>query len=654
MRGFTLVELLVSITLAAIISSALLGAFVTFIQYQIQGQEERAVLETVRFSIDDISRDIYFGREYSCGTVGGETKLPNQNGLEFCSCLSFIDQLGRQVKFREYNGSVEKRISLLNLNVNTCNETEHWIPISSNAVDVDNILFSLPEAGATQPWVGIEINTNYNIDNQPFTLKTKSRVTRRILEPEQSIASRFKVSTDVSKYLFGHYVGYNSSGACVNKSGDEFGEGNFDPCTQKLYPIESYLLDSLDMLVVTDNGLVFIIPEATVSEILKDYLTSTDGVINANQIINSAKLVQVQNSNSSALLFDDNTPKNIINIHVDGGNVAYAEGSDGSLFKLTISNSSVTPLRLFPGRTEGGGHIEDFTFSGSKKFALFRDDANALQFKIFSGDPVPSGAGVSIAAAGQEQQYSNAIQSIKRIYIDSIQFINNILHIWYFDVEEEEQAFIQEEIGESKHKESYPVFSFPIKSSSPSLVRCNGNKSICNSEKIFNNKISKFSTLSGDNTLNSFLRIKNSNAVVGLSSEGKIYMLGDVTNIDELQTPTLFEDITSNAESNRRGQFCGTLGIQNLYQYFTATHFSPISAGGTNKAFSFIAKVDKSISEDDTVSSTPEIFILWENSTLPAFPNECSNSIPVEYYKVVAHNFSFARLGNVTFKVPKP
>ena len=127
-KGFTLIELIVAIGLASIVLTALLSFFTVFIGHQVRVQDERIALETVRFLFSELSRETYFGYDYTCGqTVSG-----------VCRCLIFTDQSSARVKiwYDSTNKQVKRAFKLFDPNPNTCSSADGWVPFTDDAVSV--------------------------------------------------------------------------------------------------------------------------------------------------------------------------------------------------------------------------------------------------------------------------------------------------------------------------------------------------------------------------------------------------------------------------------------------------------------------------------------------------------------------------------------
>jgi len=65
-KGFTLVELLVSVAIFAIVALASTAAYLSFINYNRLVQSTATVINSLYFTVDSIARDIRSGSQYTC------------------------------------------------------------------------------------------------------------------------------------------------------------------------------------------------------------------------------------------------------------------------------------------------------------------------------------------------------------------------------------------------------------------------------------------------------------------------------------------------------------------------------------------------------------------------------------------------------------
>ncbi|MEI6843419.1 MAG: type II secretion system protein [bacterium] len=69
-KGFTLVELMVSISLFSIVMLISMGSIMTVLDSNRKSQSLRAVMDNLNFTLESMTRSIRFGEKYHCGTSG--------------------------------------------------------------------------------------------------------------------------------------------------------------------------------------------------------------------------------------------------------------------------------------------------------------------------------------------------------------------------------------------------------------------------------------------------------------------------------------------------------------------------------------------------------------------------------------------------------
>ncbi|HVW71864.1 MAG TPA: type II secretion system protein [Candidatus Paceibacterota bacterium] len=80
-RGYTLIELMVSMTIFALVMVAATAAYLSFIAYNRQAQATASVMNSISYSIDSMAREIRSGTNYS---------LPGSNVIKFTNADNCI------------------------------------------------------------------------------------------------------------------------------------------------------------------------------------------------------------------------------------------------------------------------------------------------------------------------------------------------------------------------------------------------------------------------------------------------------------------------------------------------------------------------------------------------------------------------------------
>ena len=85
MKGFTLIEMLVSVALFSIAMVLALGSLLSLSSADRKAESLKAAINNVNFALDSMSRDIRTGWNWGCNTTAGESACnsPNKGANEF-------------------------------------------------------------------------------------------------------------------------------------------------------------------------------------------------------------------------------------------------------------------------------------------------------------------------------------------------------------------------------------------------------------------------------------------------------------------------------------------------------------------------------------------------------------------------------------------
>lgn len=169
-KGFTLVEILVSIALFSIVMTVALGAMFTMVDANRKAQAVNLSMTNLNFALEAMSRSIRTGTVYSCGfsgdcATGGTT-------------LRFTDQERRSIMYR-YN-STERSIE------RSLNGGGTYARLTAPEVLITNMAFYV--SGSTpgdtvQPRVLITLRGTAGVNPQTQTsFNIQTTVTQRLLD----------------------------------------------------------------------------------------------------------------------------------------------------------------------------------------------------------------------------------------------------------------------------------------------------------------------------------------------------------------------------------------------------------------------------------------------------------------------------------------
>ncbi|MFH0804356.1 MAG: type II secretion system protein [Candidatus Zambryskibacteria bacterium] len=100
--GFTLVEMLVAVSLFIIVATISIGAILTIFDANKKAQSSKTVVDNLNLSIENMARTIRFGTNYHCGDPTGDLSAPrvcnnNTEGDTFFAVTFYDNDLARNV-----------------------------------------------------------------------------------------------------------------------------------------------------------------------------------------------------------------------------------------------------------------------------------------------------------------------------------------------------------------------------------------------------------------------------------------------------------------------------------------------------------------------------------------------------------------------------
>ena len=179
-RGFTLIEVMVSVSLFAMVMTLSLGAILSIIDGNKKAQAINAVANNLSFAVESMVRDIKTGYAYSCNTTlpahdASSNILTNFSGScnENISLVSTITGTNRGVRY--YRDTVGGKGRIFKETYDGTTDTTY--PVTSPEVDITNLSFYLdnPVSGTGQPKIFLIIKGTASVNPTPasdFTIQT--------------------------------------------------------------------------------------------------------------------------------------------------------------------------------------------------------------------------------------------------------------------------------------------------------------------------------------------------------------------------------------------------------------------------------------------------------------------------------------------------
>jgi len=107
-KGFTLVELLVSISVFSVVMVICMGSIVVMLDSNRKSEAERSVMDNLGYTMDNMVRSIRFGSSYHCGlsgTLNQPLDCPTGD-----TAITVLDSSGTQTTYRLSGGAIVKTV----------------------------------------------------------------------------------------------------------------------------------------------------------------------------------------------------------------------------------------------------------------------------------------------------------------------------------------------------------------------------------------------------------------------------------------------------------------------------------------------------------------------------------------------------------------
>jgi prepilin-type N-terminal cleavage/methylation domain-containing protein len=137
-QGFSLIELMVSLSVFAIVMVVSTGTLITLINANAKAQALNSAMTNLSFALDSMTREIRMGYKYNCRTSTGaiEETLPSETSTSNCTGGSLIafkrerDDVHMGYRLRE--GVLEQKV-----------ESGNWVPLTAKDVVIDTFLLNV-------------------------------------------------------------------------------------------------------------------------------------------------------------------------------------------------------------------------------------------------------------------------------------------------------------------------------------------------------------------------------------------------------------------------------------------------------------------------------------------------------------------------------
>lgn len=107
--GFTLVELMVSVTIFSLIMVISMGAILSVLTANHKSQTLRSVMDNLNSTLESMTRTIRFGQDYHGGSSGDIT-LPSDSGSGGDTSITVLDSTNRRVTYALTNSQITRTV----------------------------------------------------------------------------------------------------------------------------------------------------------------------------------------------------------------------------------------------------------------------------------------------------------------------------------------------------------------------------------------------------------------------------------------------------------------------------------------------------------------------------------------------------------------
>ncbi len=184
--GFSLIEVLVSLSIFTIVITISVGSLMVLIDANVRAQNTQSVMTNISYALDSMTREMRTGSDYYCGAVAdlpvtGESALDCANGGAGFSFNEGGQSLtgdtlndSRRISYRLNGTTLERRLGNGDGDSNV-NETEDWSDVTSPDIEVTEVRFystGTTRTDASSPTVTVylkgvtgddEIQSEFNI-----------------------------------------------------------------------------------------------------------------------------------------------------------------------------------------------------------------------------------------------------------------------------------------------------------------------------------------------------------------------------------------------------------------------------------------------------------------------------------------------------------
>lgn len=180
-KGFTLIEILVSVAIFATVMVISLGALLAISESDRRAQTLKSVINNLNFSLDAMSRAMRTGTNYHCDVAQGTVTAPRDCAAGATS-MAFLSAENQTIRYCRGNGST---CSTTGTAVLVSKNGAAYAPLTAAEVTITNLQFFVTgaESSTLQPYAVILLSGRVPVSSsQTSVFDLQTSVTQRLYD----------------------------------------------------------------------------------------------------------------------------------------------------------------------------------------------------------------------------------------------------------------------------------------------------------------------------------------------------------------------------------------------------------------------------------------------------------------------------------------
>lgn len=170
-RGFTLIELMVALTLFIVVMTMSMGSIIGVFDANRKSKALKTVMTNLNLAVESMSKEMRYGKNYHCGS--GTVTVP-QNCPSGDTLMSFLSSDSTQITYRLTGTTIERQLG-----------SGNFLSVTAPEVVIDSLTFYTLGAGTgnlLQPKVIIKVEGHSGTDESRSEFILETMVSQRALD----------------------------------------------------------------------------------------------------------------------------------------------------------------------------------------------------------------------------------------------------------------------------------------------------------------------------------------------------------------------------------------------------------------------------------------------------------------------------------------